>query len=280
MLLIDAFDFVAGLRPAWKGKAGWNPPFSFNRAHALRLLGPNKDVRKITKADLAKMRATLMEEPGKKGRRTPGGVNRIMSLILTLLNELEDNEIIDKAPKLRGLPENNMRTAYFDRPQIEKMITISKAQGNDLLGDAILFGVYTGCRQSELLSLTVGDVDFRHNLVTFRDTKNGTDHTLDIHTELYDMLKDRCEGKPKAAPVFDFNNDDQLRDAFYKVRDEAGIGSDHVWHTLRHTTGTWLAEKGVPLQTIAKVLNHKNVMTSARYTKVTDKARRDAVNLL
>lgn len=80
MNLKEAFDFAAALHPSWKGKVGWNKPFTYNRDHALRLLGANKNVKRIGKADLAAMRAKLMQEPGQNGKRSAGGVNRIMSM--------------------------------------------------------------------------------------------------------------------------------------------------------------------------------------------------------
>ena len=282
MNLREAFDFVATQRPSWKTPSGaWNKPFCFNREHCLRLLGATKQVQKITKADLAAMRSTLMKEPGKKGARTPGGVNRIMSMINTVLAELEDNEIITKAPKLKALPENNARTGWFTRENIHEMVKVSKdVFHNHELGDAILFGVYTGCRQGELLSLTVGDVSLDKGLITFRDTKNGTDHVLDIHDDLREMLEMRCEGERSESKVFQFNNKDHLYAAFKKSRDLLGLPDDLVWHSLRHTTGTWLAEAGVPIQTIAKILNHKNIGTTERYTKVSDAARKSALNAL
>ena len=275
MNLREAFDFVATLRPAWKSKAAWNAPFCYNREHALRLLGADRNVKRITKASLAAMRARLIKE-----KRSPGGINRIISMTHTLLRDLADEEIIDKAPKLKPLKENNQRTAFFTQEQITEMVALARQYHHEELADAILFGVFTGCRQAELLNLTAGDVDLANNLLTFRDTKNGEDHIIDIHPDLRQLLAARVEDAGEMDPVFEFENDDQLRRDFYKIRDELKIPTDRVWHTLRHTTGTWLAERGVPIQTIARVLNHKQVSTSQRYTKISDKARKTAINSL
>ena len=281
MNLAEAFDFVAAQRPAWKDGNSWAKPFCFNREHALRLLGANKNVNKITKADLATMRAALLSERGKKGRRTPGGVNRIMSMVQTLLRDLQDNDLIVKAPSIKPLPENNQRMTFYTKKDIHQMVNVSQdVFHNHELADAILFGVYTGCRQSELLKLTVADVDLRNKLVTFRETKNNSDHILDLHDDLVEMLDKRVRNKPPEAKVFHFDNKDALYNAFKKVRDLCGLSADHVWHTLRHTTGTWLAERGVPLQVIARILNHRSTSTTERYVKITDLARRNAVNLL
>ena len=281
MKLIDALDMVARYRPAWKGKVGWKPPFTYNRDHLLRLLGADKDVRRITKRDLLEMRHTLLEEPGQRGKRSEGGVNRIMSMCNTLLSDLVELEILDGFPKIKPLKENNTRTTFFTEGQINRMVKLAKEFfNNDELGEAILFAVYTGCRQGELLRLRVEDVDLDNRLLTFRDTKNGDDHVIDIHSGLDAVLQWRLALKKKEDKLFDFINDDQLRDQFYKVRDMAGIDDDHVWHSLRHTTATWLVDRDVPIQVIAEVLNHKTLQTTERYAKVSNKARKSAINKL
>lgn len=282
MKLIDAFEEVADLaRPAWKAKSGWNPPFCYNRAHILRLLGPNTEVDTIKKRELLAMRKTLMEEPGQKGKRTAGGVNRIMSMINTLLKELTELEVIDSYPKIKPLKEPKGRTTFFTKRQVEKMIRVAReVYDNEDLADAILFGAYTGCRQGELLELKVEDIDMENMLLTFRDTKNGDDHVIDIHPDLVPVIKGRMALARPDCYLFDFDSDDQLRRDFYKCRDYIGVDSDHVWHSLRHTTATWLVERGVPIQTIAEVLNHKNLSTTQRYAKVSNTARKSAIDLL
>lgn len=281
MNLVEAFDFAAALHPSWKGKAGWNKPFIYNREHALRILGANKSVKKITKADLAAMRSKLMQEPGQKGLRTPGGVNRIMSMLNTVLKELADEDIIPKQPKLKPLKENGAREEYFTKEQLEQMLTAAVDVFDDReIADAIRFAVFTGCRQGEQLKLTVGDVKLDRSLVTFVDTKNGTTHTLDLHPELVDLLSVRCANESPSEKVFQFNNKDDLYNRFCKVRDHLGFSTKLVWHSWRHTTGTWLAENGHDVLTIARVLNHKNTSTTARYVKMTDKLRKTAINSL
>lgn len=282
MNLIDAFDLVSRYRPAWKGKAGWHPPFCYNRAHILRLLGTDKNVTRITKRDLLEMRAELLEEPGNRGQnRSPGGVNRIMSMMNTLMSELVELEILDAYPKVKPLKENNTRKNFYTRAHIERMVQLAVDVFSDQeLAEAIQFAVFTGCRQSELLNLLIKDIDTDNRLLTFTDTKNGEDHIIDIHPDLMGVLKWRTVVKKPDDKAFDFDSDDELRRKFYKVRDLVGLDEEFVWHTLRHTTATWLVDRGVPIQTIASVLNHKTLQTTERYAKVSNQARKSAIDLL
>ena len=283
MKLIDAFDRVARVREAWKGKKAWNPPFCYNRDHILRLLGPDKDVDEIRKSDLVEMRLTLLDEPGQKPgeTRTNGGVNRIMSMMNTLLKELVELDVLEKVPKIKALKEKNHRLCFYSGDQVEKMINVAQEVFDDEdLSHAIMFAIYTGCRQGEMLRLRVKDLDFGSDKLTFISTKNGDDHTIDIHPSLRSVLKERTRLIGDDCYVFDFENADIMRRRFYKVRDYLGISEDYVWHTLRHSTATWLVEAGIPIQTIADVLNHKVLQTTQRYAKVSNTARKSAIATL
>ena len=278
MNLREAFDFVASTREAWKTPLGnWRPPFCYNRDHALLHLGANKNVKKITVVDLARMRTALQRE-----NRKPGGINRIMSMVNTVFKTLSDEGIIPKQPKLKPLSEKgSARKEYFTRDDISKMVKVSVEVFDDReLADAIEFGVYTGCRQANLLNLRVEDVDLNTGRMVLRDTKNGEDQILDIHPRLAEILSVRCAIKESSDRVFDFNNKDDLWNRFKKVRALCNLSEKLVWHSLRHTTGTWLSKRGVPIQVIAKVLGHKQITTSQRYTKVADESRKSAINSL
>ena len=282
MNLSEAFDFAAAFHPEWKGKKAWNKPFIYNRAHALRLIGATTNVKKIDKIKLASFRAKLMMEPGNNGTRAHGGVNRIMSMLNSVLRDLAENDIIVKQPKLKPLEENGAREEYFTKEQIEEMLFSAVDIFDDQeIADAIKFAVYTGCRQSELLRLEARDVRLDRMIMTFRDTKNGSTHTLDIHPALEENLAFRIQGETPGTLVFNgFRNKDDLYTRFKKVRDYLGFSKGLVWHSLRHTTGTWLSENGMDVLTIARVLNHKDTKTTARYVKLTDKARNTAINSL
>ncbi len=277
MRLIDAFDLAATTRPTWKTLKGtWTHPIKVQRDHVLRLLGPNKNVAKISKGDLAAMRTKLLME-----KKAPGTINRVMATLNTLFRELVEHEVLDKYPKMKKLEEKNARKEYFSQEDVDKMIHAC----HDIflyhdLADAMILALYTGSRQAHLLTLEVRDVDLDRETILFRDPKCGEDYTLDIHPKLRGILEVRCEGEDPNAKLFNFKNKDELYYQFLKVRDYCGLNKKLVWHSFRHTCGTWLAERGVPVQNIAKVLNHKTLEMSMRYAKLTDKARKSAIESL
>ena len=57
--------------------------------------------------------------------------------------------------------------------------------------DMVLMCMYTGCRRQEACQLKWEDVNFKTGSLTFRDTKNGTDHHFPIGDHLISVLKER-----------------------------------------------------------------------------------------
>ena len=53
-----------------------------------------------------------------------------------------------------------------------------------------------------------------------------------------------------------------------------------VFHSLRHTAASWLVNSGVGLPVIGKVLGHKSLKMTERYSHVSDDSVRNAMVLL
>ena len=59
-------------------------------------------------------------------------------------------------------------------------------------------------------------------------------------------------------------------------REQGRIG----WHDLRHTYGSHLAMRGVPLKVIQELMGHATLKMTLRYTHLAPKARESAVQQL
>ena len=49
-----------------------------------------------------------------------------------------------------------------------------------------------------------------------------------------------------------------------------------VFHTLRHTFGSWLAIQGTPILTIKELMGHKSLSMTERYAHLTPDVKKDA----
>jgi integrase len=60
----------------------------------------------------------------------------------------------------------------------------------------------------------------------------------------------------------------------------ANVKKKISWHAARRTFATMALENGVDIYTVAKLLGHTNINQVAKYAKVTDKLRREAIAAL
>lgn len=208
-------------------------------------------------------------------------INRIISVGSTVMkwtHKAEEHNVT--WPNVDRLKEGQHRLTYFTKDQVARMafVCVDVFSRQDL-ADALVFSAYTGVRQGELLKLKAEDVDLSANVIWVggkpgRETKARDVRTVPIHPLVAPIAENRLDRRYLFGD--DWTNKDQLYQAFVKVRDFCGISGDHVWHSLRHSFGTWLGETTHPKQ-IQSLMGHKQIETTLRYVKATDEACRTAV---
>ena len=82
------------------------------------------------------------------------------------------------------------------------------------------------------------------------------------------------ENKESGEKIFaDLKNVDEY---FRKIVKESNIKDFH-FHDLRHTFASWLAIKGISLNTIKELLGHKSITMTQRYAHLSPDSRQNAV---
>ena len=208
-------------------------------------------------------------------------INRIISVASTAIQWTRKAELHSVTwPNVTRLKEGSCRLTYFSKEQVQRMafVAVDIFDRQDL-ADAIVFSAYTGVRQGELLKLKPEDIDLSMNLIWVggkpgRETKGRNVRSIHIHPLVQPILENRLSNRYLFGD--DWNNKEQLFRQFVKVREHCQIPSDHVWHSLRHSFGTWLGETTHPKQIMA-LMGHRQIDTTLRYVKATDSACRQAV---
>ncbi len=79
----------------------------------------------------------------------------------------------------------------------------------------------------------------------------------------------QCINEDKLLPVLS----NQKTNAYLKeIADVCGIKKDLTFHIARHTFATSVTlTNGVPIESVSKMLGHKNLRTTQHYAKVLDK---------
>ena len=68
-------------------------------------------------------------------------------------------------------------------------------------------------------------------------------------------------------------NGGSISRAWRVCRERSGVGDDAMtFHSTRHTFASWLAQSGLPLQHLQKVLGHRNLTTTQIYAHVSEES--------
>lgn len=273
MNLAQAISFTFSNRREWIESKGAET-IRINSNHVLRVLGD------VDCADLLPMHFVQLQQALKSEGKAAGTINRICAILHTILSELYFNKIITYVPKYKRIKEPPSQRGYFTKNEIRLLIdTAPSVPDGQLLQDSIVFAIYLGERQGELLKVTWQDIDLEKRTVIFRDTKNDSDHKLILTDVVYEMLQRRYEERIDDGNVFPWTDRWTLLRRFKRLKNVCNMPKDNrLWHSLRHTCATWLVESGTPIRSVMGVLNHRNINTTLIYAKCTDDAKADALS--
>ena len=158
------------------------------------------------------------------------------------------------------------RVRYLSETECVRLVNACEPAFRNLVRGALL----SGCRYSELAALRVVDFNADAGIVTVRESKAGKPRHVVLTDEGQWFFPSLTAGRLADAPIF-------AREA---VASGAGlINCDQCWserrakirpaisfHVPRHTHGSILAMRGVPIGVIAEQLGHAGTrMTEKHY---------------
>jgi integrase len=232
---------------------------------------------------LAEKRARARTRPGRKQNyRTsetgPDGIrkrrataNRIMTILKATLNQAwKAGHVASDDAWRRVKPFREVETArvrYLTEAEWVRLVNACEPAFRNLVRGALL----TGCRYSELTAMTVADFNPDAGIITVQTSKAGKPRHVVLTDEGHRLFSPLTAGKQTRDPIFAgedgraWGNSHQLR----RMRDastRAKIKPAVSFHVLRHTYGSTLAMKGVPMGVIAEQLGHADTrMTEKHY---------------
>jgi integrase len=127
----------------------------------------------------------------------------------------------------------------------------------------------TGARYGELAALRVEDYDADAGTIYIRDSKSGKPRDIPLNEEGQLFFEEVTAGRGRDEMLFVRSNGEPwgknhqarpLKEAAAKAK-----LADVSFHVLRHTYGSFLAAKGVPLQVIAAALGHADTRTTEKH---------------
>lgn len=145
----------------------------------------------------------------------------------------------------------------------------------------LVVALHTGMRKGEILRLRWQDIDFGRKILIVHKSKNGQKRGIPMSEVLTEtLLKRKQETKiidisGRVFPIADRS----LRVAYAKALEKAGI-EEFRFHDLRHTFATRLVQAGVDLYRVQRLLGHKSIVVTMRYSHHFPESLRSSVEVL
>lgn len=198
-----------------------------------------------------------------------------------------------KWDKLTG--DNPVAKAGLFKTESQRIRTLTPDEEINLMNSSephlkpiIQTALMTGMRKGELLSLRWDDVNLDTNLITVRAevSKSKKTRKIPIRSSLKKLLLEQKlktgfsghvfvtpEGRPYSG-----KNPGALKRTFKTALNRSGM-KGLVFHDIRHTCATRMAERGASIIAVKEILGHADIKTTMKYFHP-EKSLNEAVELL
>ena len=209
---------------------------------------------------------------------------RRLSALRGLVKFMLERGALDEDPlaRLSGPKQSGGLPHFLSREEVEKLLAQpDPAKKLGARDRAMLEVMYSsGLRVSEVIGLTVGDIQFQVGCLVARG-KGSKERLVPMNQTAMDALRQYLEGPrrellkkgPREEVFLNLRGDGLSRMGLWKILkkyvEKAGIKSHVTPHTLRHTFATHLLEGGADLRSVQLMLGHADIGTTEIYTHVT-----------
>ena len=212
-------------------------------------------------------------------------INREVELVSSAFRLAVNEGRLSVAPRIPSLPDGEPRTGFFERAEVDALLSDLPAP----LDDVVRFAYVTGWRRGEILSLRWENIDREAKEIRLTTSKNGEGRLIPMDDALLEILE-RCwkaRGFTRGSAstlspvvfhrqgkeIFPTTLGRQWRAACVK----AGLGryakdpngrlcyEGKIFHDLRRTAARNLIRSGVSQHVAMRITGHKTAAMFTRY---------------
>jgi integrase len=232
-------------------------------------------IKSVTFADVDRLHRSIT----KRGTTYQANrVHAVLSSMFTLATKWRyraDNPCI-------GLEKNkeHSRERYLTEAEGARLMRALDADRDQVSADLLRLALLTGARRSELIEMQWRDVDLTNGRWTKPHTKPGEKQHVPLNPQARAVLAGRFAREPDAEHPFLRGRRvtgavRAVERCWDRIRVAANLEGMRV-HDLRHSFASTLANRGVDLYVIGKLLGHKRVETTKKYAHLVDATLRAA----
>lgn len=184
---------------------------------------------------------------------------------------LKDKGLTWKMPERKSLKRLPL---ILSREETERILYAHRNVKHRLM---LLVAYSGGLRASEVVRLTVDDIDSKRMLIRINLGKGGRDRDTILSKTCLNELRDYYRAFRPTTWLFPSCNSKKpistgtLNRVFHDAKKKAGVKKNGGIHSLRHAFATHLLEAGCDLRVIQRLLGHRCIKTTSIYTHVAHK---------
>ena len=201
------------------------------------------------------------------------------------LSSSMQNQVVNALKKFYLIVKNSridIETIHRPRGEHKNPNVISKEEVKQILEAprnlkhrAMLSLIYAcGLRRSELLNLSISDIDSKRKLLIIKQSKGRKDRVAPLSDKIIELLREYYKSyRPKnwlfeGQTVGNKYSAKSLQNVLKQSLKKANIDKPVTLHWLRHSFATHHLESGTDLRYIQAILGHKSSRTTEIYTHV------------
>ena len=160
---------------------------------------------------------------------------------------------------------------YLTEDELQRLINhplVKPVQAK--IRDIFVFGCLTGISFIDIKNLTADNLETTvgGRFIAGKRQKTGIPFRVKLLDSAYRIIE-RYEPMRKGNSLFDLPCNSQTNQKLKKILAACGIDKPVTFHGSRHSFATLALTKGMPIETVSKILGHTNITTTQIYAKVT-----------
>lgn len=228
-------------------------------------------------------RAQRHAKPSRRGGPlSHATINRELTYLRAALRQAHREDMLDRVPYVRMVPETGRRVDWWTPEQFKAVIERLQLR-NPVVADVVMMYYETGWRKQEVLQLRWEEVHWSQGVVMLPEDRTKTEERriLPIEGRVREILERRRVNCPLACPWV-FHRDGKQRKDFRRAWDSArrAIGCWNLVHGFRRTFARNQRLAGVPFDVTMKLAGWKTDSIRRTYAIVDEGEMRAAMQLM
>lgn len=162
--------------------------------------------------------------------------------------------------------------SYLTNGEINKLLNLELVDRTlQLVRDAFVFSCFTGLSYIDMRTLTPANIKQDRKTLWISTTRRKTGS--EVNVRLFSVpcaILLRYAPTGRGEPIFDLPSNGWCNVCLNRITALAGLDKPITFHTARHTFATTITlSQGVAIETISKLLGHKNIRTTQIYATIT-----------